>query len=748
MLQAKPSNFVEVAPIAGFERSLWYRVPDEMLAKVQVGVLVRISIKKRMALGIITSVTDQCPIVVHLLKPLSSLVYETPIVTSDVLELIPWMARYYGVSNAVVLDAVIPSKIKQGMGHKKKRLLKLSGKLDRSEEEKLSKKAPKQWALFQELKQTSTPQDAAALTLRHSPCVIKALVDKGLILEETSTLFRSAYDDEHAMTERVTTEAPILTQEQSSVFACIKKSIESKLFNVHLLHGVTGSGKTEVYLKAIEQVLSEGGSVLFLVPEVVLTAQTVGRLRSRLAARGEQVVVWHSSLSDGERVDAWLSLAKGEARVVVGARSAVFAPLEGLRLIIVDEEHEPAYKQEETPRYHARDVAVYRAKLAHATCILGSATPSLESLYNAKQGKYKLNKMTQRVDHRQLPKIHVIDMRREKKDPQGGVFISRFLREKLIDRLEKKEQSILFLNRRGFSTSLLCPSCGHVSVCPHCSVTLTYHKVGHRLCCHVCNHQTVDVAACPQCKNQQIVWRGYGTQKVEEGIQKIFPKSRVMRIDTDVFTKKDLFREILADFKRGKIDILVGTQMLAKGLDFPNVTLVGIIDADLSMHVQDFRAGERTFQLLVQVAGRAGRGDIPGDVVVQTFTPFSDPIQFARRDDFEGYFEGELALRKEFHYPPYRHIIRHIFRGRNEQKVQFYAQQWAAYLEKSLTLPLEIRGPAPASIEKIKDHYRYQMWYFTRNVSKSVRMIDELRRRFTWDASVTQVLDVDPVQMS
>ncbi|OHE73042.1 MAG: primosomal protein N' [Verrucomicrobia bacterium GWC2_42_7] len=432
---------------------------------------------------------------------------------------------------------------------------------------------------------------------------------------------------------------------------------------------------------------------------------------------------------------------------MVGARSAVFAPIQNLKLIIVDEEHEPAYKQAEIPRYHGRDTAVYRAMLCKATCILGSATPSLESLYNVQVKDYKLNKLAKRIDDRQLPRIHLVDMKRELFNANSSVLMSQMLLQKLWDRFEKKEQSILFLNRRGYSSSMLCPDCGFSAVCEHCSVTLTYHRVQERLRCHICNHDQPAPSICPKCKSQKIRWKGFGTQRVEELLAKVIPKAKVVRIDADTMSQKNRFREVLADFRTGKIDILVGTQMIAKGLDFPNVTLVGLLDADLSLHMPDFRANERAFQLIVQVSGRAGRGDRAGEVVIQTFNPQSSPIQFARRNDFDGFLDEELAQRKECHYPPFRHIIRHIFRGHNPEKVSFFIEKWAEVVQKELHPHVELRGPAPAPLEKAKDYYRFHLWFFTHNVSKVLPSLLALRQKFSMDSDILDVIDVDPFDL-
>jgi primosomal protein N' (replication factor Y) len=429
--------------------------------------------------------------------------------------------------------------------------------------------------------------------------------------------------------------------------------------------------------------------------------------------------------------------------VVVGARSAVFAPFPDLRLVLVDEEHEPAYKQEEAPRYHGRDVAIMRAYLKGALCLLGSATPSLESLYNARAGKFGLVRLTKRVDDRQLPLLHVVDLRRARASGKGGGIFSPLLREKLAARFENGEQTILFLNRRGHSTTALCPDCGFVAECPHCSIALTLHRTDGRMRCHLCGHETAAPRACPSCGSAAFRWKGTGTQKVEAAVAAVLPKARVVRLDADTARRRNHFRRVLGDFRRGKIDVLVGTQMIAKGLDFPNVTLVGLVDADLSLHQEDFRAAERTFQLIVQVSGRAGRGDRAGEVVVQTLTPHAPPIQYARRQDFDGFLGEELRLREEFRYPPFRHLVRQLFQGRNEDKVWFVAEKWAQEAENRLGGDVEIRGPAPAPIERLADEYRVQLWYFTRSVRSTTRRLAAVDRDLETVEGVRMSFDVD-----
>lgn len=745
------NEIVEVIPISGFNKTLTYKLPSNLKQSAEIGSLVSMPLGRSRGLGIVAKFGVEQKPTAFRLKELIGVVQPLPVLSSDLVQLFQWAQNYYSTSTETILEAIIPAAIRKGMQAKKQRYLSIQQMPTECDLLKLKRVAPKQAEILHYLKNQnrSIARSVILKKFQTSSSVCDKLVEKGFLKDEEMEEPRIAYQDELGKVETVSdTSIHSLTVEQQQCVDSIRSSLTKKDFDVHLLHGVTGSGKTEVYLRAIEKVVAENGSVIFLVPEVALAPQTVGRVRGRLKAQGVQTVVWHSHLSDGERYDAWKALADGTANVVVGARSAIFAPVKNLKLIIVDEEHEPAYKQEESPRYNGRDVAVYRAFLNNAVCVLGSATPSLESLYNVEKGKYKLNRMSGRVDDRQMPKIHVVDMCREGSPEKPQRLISTMLAEKLIDRYNKREQSILFLNRRGFSTSLLCPDCGYVADCPHCSIPKTYHRTNHRLRCHLCGEEEPAPSRCPKCNSVNIRMRGKGTQKIEDSVQKILPGARVFRMDADSMSQKNRYREILNDFRIGKIDILVGTQMIAKGLDFPNVTLVGLIDADQSLHIEDFRAAERTFQLIVQVSGRSGRGDQAGEVVIQTHTPHAAPIQFARKSDFTGFQLEELEQRREFQYPPFRHLIRHLFRGRNPDKVSFYIEQWAKFLEKELGNKIEIRGPAAAPIEKIRDEYRFQLWYFTNSISTIIDHLTELRRSFKLDKDVIEHIDVDPMNLS
>ncbi|HQU08710.1 MAG TPA: primosomal protein N' [Opitutales bacterium] len=742
-------------PFTGLRYALSYSVPEPLQAGLLPGMLVRVPLGPRVLKGLVTKVHDLAPSETEFkrLKPIVGIEYPHPLIGRDLIELIPWLESYYAASRESVLEALIPAAVRDGV----RCAVDVSWELVAPQQEgawdALKRRAPKQWHVLEVLKAAGQAIAKAELVEKHglTPAVAKGLVQSGFVRELRQERLRMDFFEQDALLEgatQVDSQPPVLMPEQKAAAESMRTSLDANAFKVHLLHGLTGSGKTEVYLSVMTEALRKGLGVIFLVPEVALTAQTVARLRARLNALGEGVVVWHSHLSDGERRDAYLALAQGTVKVVVGARSAIFAPVQRLGLIVVDEEHDPAYKQEETPRYHARDVAVYRAYLAKALCVLGSATPSLESVYNVEAKGYVLNQLTMRVDDRQLPRVYLVDMRHEVAARRGPVALSRVLTEKIRERLEKREQVILFLNRRGYHARLFCPECGYVASCLRCSITLTHHRTHEDLRCHLCGHRERVPQRCPQCDSDAIKGRAPGTQRIEDVVQQIFPHARLERLDADTLNRKHAFVDVLKDFRLGKIDILIGTQMLAKGLDFPNVTLVGILDADLSMHRPDFRAHERTFQLLVQVSGRAGRGDRAGEVVAQSFNPDSAPLQFARLADYEGFYRAELELRRAHHYPPFRHLVRHVFRGRNLEKVQFYCEHWARQIQSHFGDRLEVRGPSPAPIEKIKDDYRFQLWYFMGPASKLIAELAKLRSSFKMDPDVSDYIDVDAQDLS
>ena len=481
-----------------------------------------------------------------------------------------------------------------------------------------------------------------------SSSVIKSLVDKGILYESMQEVYRDPYQDR--IFEQ--TEPLQLTEEQSVAIKPILQTIEEKRHDVFLLYGITGSGKTEVYMQSIQKVLEEGREGIVLVPEISLTPQMVNRFKGRF---GDEVAVLHSGLSIGEKYDEWRKIQRKEVRVAVGARSAIFAPFENLGIIIIDEEHETSYKQEDNPRYHARDVAIERARTHNCSVILGSATPSLETFARAKKGVYQLLTLSKRMNDQSLPTVDIVDMREELREGNRTMF-SRVLYDKLQDRLMKKEQTVLFLNKRGHSSFVMCRDCGYVIQCPNCDISLTYHRYQQQMKCHYCGYEAVVPTICPECTSEHIRYFGTGTQKVEEELGKIFPEARVIRMDVDTTSRKGSHEKLLTAFQEGKADILLGTQMIAKGLDFPNITLVGVLSADTMLHLPDFRSSEKTFQLLTQVSGRAGRHELAGEVVIQTYSPEHYSIELAGQQDYDQFYQKEMMIRKIHRYPPFYYL--------------------------------------------------------------------------------------------
>ena len=606
-----------------------YAIPADL--PVVEGCRVRVPIRQKTTSGTVLSVIPPPEQSEFAVRELKSLIDPEPLITPVLLKIARWISNYYGSSIESVIRSILPEAVRtEDNSAKTRRIATAVEYISPEDLEKLEKRAAKQYTILTLLHAAEKRTLPTTELGDNSAPSLKSLASKGFIKITTEEVRR----DPEAEETIIASEPLVLNDQQQETFDAVNGALAlagvsgqntpPKGSAPFLLLGVTGSGKTEVYLQSAQAALDLGKTVLVLVPEIALTPQTVRRFKARFSQLNDQVAVLHSHLSQGERFDEWHRIRKGTARIVIGARSAVFAPLPDLGLIIIDEEHESTYKQENVPRYQARDVAVLRAAFEQCTIILGSATPSLESWQNAQTGKYQLLRLDKRADSHSMPLVRVIDMRLEKQKQKGQTpILSDRLRAALEQRLEKGEQSILFLNRRGFARSLQCHGCGHVCECPHCAVALTYHRTDERLVCHVCGHQSIVPRKCPECKNPGIALQGYGTQKVEEILQKVLPEARFARIDADAMRRKNALKDILRKFKSQKIDILIGTQMIAKGLHFPNVTLVGILNADLGLHVPDFRAGERTFQLITQVAGRAGRGELEGEVIVQTFTPHS-----------------------------------------------------------------------------------------------------------------------------
>jgi primosomal protein N' (replication factor Y) len=742
------SAYVRVVIDRAIHRELDYLVPETLAERVGVGSRVRVPFRDKSGLATVVALLEQSE--AKGIRPIEAVVGEAPIVSEPMLELARWISAYYCCPIETVMRSLLPQVIRRAeVGWKKQLFVQPGRKIDNAEFEKLRRRAPRQAELLEAISRLDAPVRAAQL-LRQTSLdnqTLRALVKRGLAESREEAVVR----DPHADEQFIATSNLLLNQEQSRALNEIIQALDSPQgARPILLHGVTGSGKTEIYLQAIRAALSRGRTAIVLVPEISLTPQTVERFKGRFAEAQDAVAVLHSHLSEGERHDEWHKIHSGRARIVIGARSAVFAPLKNLGLIVVDEEHETTYKQEEAPRYHARDVAVVRAKIEKCVVVLGSATPSLESYHNATTGKYRLATLTQRVDEKQMPLMRIVDLRQERRKEKAAPILSEKLSQAIADRLEKREQTILFLNRRGFSTSLLCSNCGEARNCPNCSVALTFHRhpaAAGRLSCHLCGHTAAVPKKCPACGKDALIYAGFGTEKVESTVAHIFPKATVRRMDADSMTRKEAYRETLRNFRTGKIDILVGTQMIAKGLHFPNVTLVGIINADLSLHLPDFRAGERTFQLLTQVAGRAGRGETSGEVFVQTYTPFSPSIQFARHHDFAGYFQQELEFRERCDFPPFKHAILITVRSAHEGRAKLSAETMVRRLKEALGPEFLLGDATPAPLEKLQGQFRFHILIRGQAIMRLTRLVRETLDKLPFPEDVMVAVDVDPYQL-
>ncbi|MGP7817561.1 primosomal protein N' [Niallia sp. 01092] len=566
----------------------------------------------------------------------------------------------------------------------------------------LNKQAKKQQQIIEYFmqKNESVEQKVLLGELKTSSSVIKGLIEKGILAEKEVEMYRDPYKEREF--ERT---SPLqLTEEQQQAIEPIHHSIDDSFHKVFLLYGVTGSGKTEVYLQSIDKVLKKGMEAICLVPEIALTPQMVHRFKGRF---GDQVAVLHSGLSVGEKYDEWRKIQRKEVNVVVGARSAIFAPFENLGIIIIDEEHEMTYKQEENPRYHAKDVAIKRGETYHCPVILGSATPSLESFARAQKGVFSLLTLKKRMNNNPLPAVQIVDMREELRAGNRSMFSSVLL-EKLKDRIEKKQQTVLFLNKRGHSSFVMCRDCGYVVKCPHCDISLTYHQYNNQMKCHYCGYEDRTPNNCPECSSEHIRYFGTGTQKVEEELAKIMPEARVIRMDVDTTSRKGAHEKLLKQFQDGKADILLGTQMIAKGLDFPKITLVGVLSADTMLHLPDFRSSEKTFQLLTQVSGRAGRHELEGEVVFQTYTPEHYSIELASQQNYDIFYESEMMIRRSHSYPPYYYITLITVSHEQLMKAVAVTEQISHVVRQKLSPKTVVLGPVASPISRIKNRYRYQ----------------------------------------
>jgi len=736
-------RYVEVAFPMPARREFTYLVPDALSGKAQAGCRVYAPLGKKNALGFVSKVLPEPPVGIETIKPIDRILDEEPLFGSELLAFLRWVSDYYLCSLGETMAAAYPFSPTI-----RPRMVKVvvlddgiretgcvPGSVQRENQKRVLEFLINRRALL-------SPSDIAR-EVGVSPATIKTLAKLGFVrLGEREILREPVGSAGFSPLPRVTP-----TEEQLAALSIIEPALREKAPKPILIQGVTGSGKTEIYLRAIEKSLEMGRSALVLIPEIALTPQTMDRFRSRF---GDQVGILHSGLGQGERYDEWRLARQGARQIIVGTRSAVFAPMENPGLLIVDEEHDGSYKQSDpSPRYHGRDLAVARARMAGALCLLGSATPAVESAYNARSQKYTGVRLERRIGVHGLAQVRLLDMRGRSEEEE---VLSRELQEALWNCVEQKRQAILFLNRRGFSTSLSCKHCGHALTCAHCSVALVYHRSRNLLLCHHCEFRLALPDYCPSCGEKFIRQRGFGTERVAHEVEKLLPEVRVLRMDRDAVQRKGEHDRLLTQFRLGHAEVLVGTQMIAKGLDFPNVTLVGIINADYALSLPDFRAAERTFTLLTQVAGRAGRGEHPGEVLVQSYCPDHYSIQLALQQDYDAFYEREIRYRRLIGFPPFSRLVLWRIEGINEDQARGKAWEIYTFLSERLAdrEGLTILPPVEAPLYRLRDHFRWQVALKSRDY-KSFRPLlsGEFSAKFLphRQKGLRIVQDVDPWDM-
>ncbi|MFE0303301.1 MULTISPECIES: primosomal protein N' [Bacillus] len=787
------------------DRPFDYRVPDRFKGLVKAGMRVVVPFGPRKIQGFVTKIKEETDVQSGNIKDIVDLFDLSPVLTDELLELSHWLTEKTLSYHITALQSMLPAAMKakyekeiqvlsaeelpqslkelfgqqesilyadipleqlkpiqkhvqkghlevryhvsQKSGKKKVRTLQTAVSKEKLEEkqEQLKKNAVKQKALLAFLLQsnetTFLAKDLQQQTGASSQ-TIKALIQEGLLTESYEEIYRDPYRD-----REFTPSTPLdLTTEQAEAAKPIHQAVSDDKHETFLLHGVTGSGKTEIYLQTIDHVLQKGKEAIVLVPEISLTPQMVQRFKERF---GSNVAVLHSGLSTGEKYDEWRKIHRKEVKLVVGARSAVFAPFENLGMIIIDEEHESSYKQEEMPRYHAKDVAIERAGRHQCPVVLGSATPSLESYARAKKGVYTLLTLKRRVNQQQLPHVSLIDMREELRTGNRSMF-SEELMLRLKEVLERKEQAVLFLNKRGYSSFVMCRDCGYVEQCPHCEISLTYHRFQKRLKCHYCGHEAPVPAECPECHSEHIRYFGTGTQRVEEELTKVLPEARVIRMDVDTTSRKGAHEKLLTSFGNKEADILLGTQMIAKGLDFPDVTLVGVLSADTSLHIPDFRSSEKTFQLLTQVSGRAGRHEKAGSVIIQSYTPSHYSIELTKQHDYEAFYEQEMLHRRHQSYPPFYFLAMVTVSHEEVTKAAHVTDKIVQFLKMNCAPNTRILGPAASPIAKIKDRYRYQCVIKYKRENELASLLRKIQDHYQKEMEQKQLMisiDMNPYMM-
>ncbi|MDB2088482.1 primosomal protein N' [Clostridium paraputrificum] len=677
------------------DRPFTYKVKEELLDIIEIGHRVKVpfGVKNKPTEAFVLGLKCEGIENVKKIKYISSILDDIPILTRDDLKLVDFLRENYLCKYIDAIRTIIPSGLSKGIKNKKKTVIVFNKELDGKLKDKDN--YVKIVNLIKE-KDGELTKSEIINDYSLSSYSLNKLIENGYLLTEDRVVYR--YNTRSYIEESKN----VLNDEQKNAFNKILNS-DKKGF---LLKGVTGSGKTEVYMNLVGETLKEGKSAIVLVPEISLTPQMIERFKGRF---GKNVALFHSKLSQGERFDEWYRIKKGEARLVVGARSAIFLPLDNLGIIIIDEEHENTYKSEQNPKYLTKEVAKFLSEIKGCKYILGSATPSIETYYEALNGKLELVEIKNRVSNRPLPQMEIVDMREELKSRNLSL-LSRSLYNEMKETLERKEQIILFLNRRGFSSFVSCRSCGYVFKCPECDLSMTYHKNGY-LICHYCGRAQREQKVCPECGSKYVKFFGAGTQRVEEEVKKYFPKARVMRMDVDTTRNKDSHENIYNAFKSGEGDVLIGTQMVSKGLDFKNVTLVGVLAADISLNIPDYRSSERTYQIITQVAGRAGRGEKKGKVVIQTYTPNSLSLQYAIENNYNNLYNEEIKVRKIMNYPPFSTIFLINSISKDERKLKGFMNKVGESLRKLLDSRenIQILGPVPCIITKLKDNYRWQI---------------------------------------
>lgn len=737
------SHFAAVVLELAIDKTLDYGIPEALLSTLRKGSLVQVPLRGVLRKGIVLEVKQSCdyPKVLPVHKVLS----DDGLLTDDLLELALWISKYYCTPLSRTLKVILPPSVRKQISPKQQCFVtRLKTKEEINELCcQLREKQPQQAAVLDIMLQVKKGILLTELLekaeVTRSP--VATLTKRGVIKVQAMRTSLSPLVDE----EYFKTAPKILTEEQSAALERINASLTQGVFETHLLFGVTGSGKTEVYLRAIEKALSLGRGTILLVPEIALTTQTMERFKSRF---DEKIAVLHHRLSQGERFDEWHRMKKGEVMIALGARSALFSPIQNLGLIIVDEEHDSAYKQnDEMPCYHARDVAVMRAKQSGCPVVLGSATPSLESYHNAVYGKYTLSVLSLRTENAQMPPVTIVDMRKEFEKNRGFTLFSQKLLEAIKHRFALGEQTILFLNRRGYHTTLLCKECSFVMRCPHCEIPLTFHLSENVLACHLCPYKITPVPhICPQCKQgETLKWRGVGTELVERSLKAILPEVRTLRIDADTTRHKGSHDMLLRSFSTGKSDVLIGTQMVAKGLHFPLVTLVAVLNCDSALNLPDFRASESIFQLITQVSGRAGRAELKGEVIVQTQMTENETIKLATQANFEAFYTQEIASRQAFSYPPFTRFVKFLFSGPHCNAVFALAKEMRTHF-----LPLSAKGyhihPAlPAGHPKINDNYRFQFFVRGKAIHPIKECLEQALQKTKVPSTIRFVVDVDPL---